>query len=179
MKKLEGTKTEQNLRDALSGEAQATLKYLWFASKAEKDGYMEIAELFRTLSGNEREHAEIWYRLLSGVGSTSENLQTAADGEDYEYTDMYAGFAKIAREEGFEEVAGLFDRIANIENHHNEIYLEYKSKLDSGELYSSDSDNTVWICLNCGYIAVGKEPPKNCPTCGVPSGFFTKNFAYS
>ena len=169
-----GTETEKNLHTALSGESQAYLRYLWFERKAREDGYVEISELFRDTAANEREHAEIWFRYLGGLGSTERNLDAAAGGEHFEWETMYAQFANEAREEGFEVIAALFDRVASIEKQHEQNYRKAQSELKSGEIFTAASADTRWICLNCGYIVTGKEPPNVCPTCAHPKGYFEK-----
>lgn len=170
--KLRGTKTEQNLHTALSGESQAYLRYKWFESRAKEDGFVEIAEIFEETANNEKEHAEIWFKYLGGVSSTENNLNTAAGGEHFEWETMYAQFAKEAREEGFEVIAGLFDRVASIEKAHEERYVNYLNKVRDKQMFTSSSEQTKWICLNCGYVVVAKEPPKICPTCSHPQGYF-------
>lgn len=169
--RLKGTKTEQNLHVALSGESQAYLRYKWFEKKAESDGYIEIAHLFADVAENEKAHAEIWFRYLGGYSSTERNLETAAGGEHFEWETMYAEFASIAREEGFADIAGLFDRVASIEKQHEKLYSEKKSKVERGEVFEK-AQATRWICINCGYVAEGKEPPKVCPTCSYTQGYF-------
>ncbi len=173
--KLTGTRTEENLRTALSGESLACMKYLWFADNADLEGSAEIAQVFRKTAENEREHAEIWFRCLGGLGNTSENLEEAGGGEQYEWTSMYASFAETAREEGLDEIADLFMQVADVEKRHEERFRNYQELLVNGTLYASPSDHTVWICLNCGASVTGKEPPKNCPLCGFPRSYFTKN----
>jgi rubrerythrin len=171
---LKGTKTEQNLHTALSGESQAYLRYNWFEKKAKNDGFVEIANIFKETAGNEREHAEIWFRYLGGWSSTEKNLEAAAGGEHFEWSTMYAEFEQTAREEGFEAIAELFARVAAIEKTHQERYEQYLDSVRKGECFTSDSENTKWICLNCGHVAAGKEPPKICPVCTHPQGYFKK-----
>lgn len=170
---LKGTKTEQNLLTAYSGESQATNKYTYFASKAKKDGYVQISEIFAETAANEREHAKIWFKLLHGgeVGSTVENLKEAAAGENYEWTDMYAQFAKEAREEGFEEIAVLFEGVAAIEKEHEARYLKLLENIEGGLVFSRDGD-ALWHCGNCGHIHIGKEAPTVCPVCVHPKSYF-------
>ena len=169
---LEGSKTEQNLHTALSGESQAYLRYKWFAKKAKDDGFQEIAGIFKETANNEREHAEIWFKLLGGWSSTERNLEAAASGEHFEWSSMYSDFEKTAREEGFDYIADLFKRIASVEKMHEERYKQYESEVKNGKSFTSDSADTKWICLNCGYVVTGKEPPKVCPACAHPQGYF-------
>lgn len=169
--KLKGTKTEQNLHTALSGESQAHLRYKWFEAKAKKDGYIEVANIFRETADNEKEHAEIWFNYLGGLGNTEHNLGVAASGEHFEWESMYSQFAAEAREEGFEPLAQLFERVASIEKMHEARYLCHQNKMKNGEMFSS-ATTTKWICLNCGYVVEGKEPPAVCPTCMHPKGYF-------
>ena len=172
--KLKGTKTEVNLHTALSGESQAYLRYKWFEAKAKKDGYVEIADIFCETAENEKEHAEIWFNYLGGLGDTERNLDAAANGEHFEWESMYAQFAREAREEGFEPLAKLFERVASIEKIHEARYAKYKNRLANGELFTSSSETTKWICLNCGYVVEAKEPPAVCPTCMHPQGYFKR-----
>ena len=167
-----GTQTEKNLHTALSGESQAHLRYKWFEKKAKQDGYMEVAELFRETAANEMEHAEIWFRYLGGWSGTEHNLDVAASGEKFEWQTMYADFEKTAREEGFDAIADLFARVASIEKQHEENYRKAYEKVKSGKSFVSDDSNTKWICINCGYVVTGSEPPKICPTCSHPQGYF-------
>ena len=172
MSKLKGTKTEANLQAAFAGESQARNKYTYYASKAKKDGYVQIAAIFEETANNEKEHAKMWYKLLNdGIGSTEENLKDAAEGENYEWTDMYAGFAKEAREEGFEEIAALFEGVAAIEKEHEERYRKLLANIEDRLIFSKDGD-TIWQCANCGHICVGKEAPKVCPVCAHPQAYF-------
>ncbi len=172
MSKLKGTKTEANLQAAFAGESQARNKYSYYASKAKKDGYVQIAAIFEETANNEKEHAKMWYKLLNdGIGSTEENLKDAAEGENYEWTDMYAGFAKDAREEGFEEIAALFEGVAAIEKEHEERYRKLLANIEGGLVFSKDGD-TIWQCANCGHICVGKEAPEVCPVCAHPQAYF-------
>ena len=171
---LKGSKTEQNLHTALSGESQAYLRYRWFEKKAKADGYVEIADIFAETAGNEMEHAEIWFRYLGGWSSTEKNLEAAAGGEHFEWSTMYAEFERTAREEGFGAVADLFSKVAAIEKAHEERYRQYLSQVKNGACFVADSADTKWICLNCGHVAVGKEPPKVCPVCSHGQGYFKK-----
>jgi len=171
---LKGTKTEQNLHTALSGESQAYLRYKWFEEKAVNDGYVAISRLFRDTAENEKEHAEIWFRYLGGYSATERNLDSAAGGEHFEWATMYAQFAEEARGEGFDAIATLFDRVASVEKQHEENYRKALGKLQSGEVFSSQDAQTKWICLNCGYVVTAKEPPAICPVCSHPQGYFDK-----
>ena len=172
--KLQGTKTEKNLHTALSGESQAHLRYKWFEKKARTDGFEEVARIFCETAENEREHAEIWFRFLGGWSSTEENLNTAAGGEHFEWETMYAEFAKEAREEGFEHLATIFDRVASIEKEHEERYVKKLGDLRNNGQFTSDSTETKWICLNCGYVVTAKDAPNSCPACAHPRGYFKK-----
>lgn len=169
-----GTETEKNLHTALSGESQAYLRYKWFEQKAMDDGYVAIAELFRDTAANEREHAEIWFRYLGGWSGTEKNLDAAASGEKFEWETMYADFEKTARAEGFDAIADLFARVASIEKQHEEAYRQALAEVKNGETFTSNDPYTKWICINCGYVVEGKEPPKVCPTCSHPQGYFKK-----
>ena len=173
MKELKGTRTEANLMAAFAGESQARNKYTYYASKAKKDGYEQIAALFLETAENEKEHAKIWFKLLHGgsVPSTEENLIDAAAGENYEWTDMYAGFAKEAKEEGFDEIAALFEMVAKIEKEHEERYLKLLANVKDGVVFSKDGD-VIWKCRNCGHIVVGKAAPELCPVCAHPKAYF-------
>ncbi|MCI6552814.1 MAG: rubrerythrin family protein [Lachnospiraceae bacterium] len=172
MADLKGTKTEANLMAAFAGESQARNKYSYYASKARSEGYVQIAALFEETANNEKEHAKMWFKLLhGGIGSTAENLKDAAEGENYEWTDMYAGFAKEAREEGFEEIAGLFEGVAAIEKEHEERYRRLLANVEGGLVFSKEGD-TVWQCANCGHICVGKQAPDVCPVCAHPQAYF-------
>ena len=172
-KNLKGTKTEANLMTAFAGESQATNKYAYYASKAKKDGYVQIANIFEETSRNEREHAKLWFKLLHGgaVPGTMENLADAAAGENFEWTDMYATFAKEAREEGFEEIAFLFDGVAAIEKEHEERYRKLLANIEGGLVFSRDGD-MIWQCGNCGHIHVGPKAPQVCPVCAHPQAYF-------
>lgn len=168
---LKGTRTEKNLKAAFSGESEARNKYTYFASKARKDGYVQIAEIFEETANNEKEHAKIWFKLLDGIGTTEENLLAAAEGENYEWTDMYAQFAKEAREEGFDQIAFLFDSVGKIEKEHEARYRSLLSNIEGGLVFSRDGDQ-VWQCANCGHIVVGKKAPQVCPVCAHPQAYF-------
>ena len=169
---LKGTKTEANLQVAFAGESQAHTKYLYYASKAKKDGYVQIANLFTETALNEKEHAKLWFKLLhGGIPSTTENLADAAAGENYEWTDMYATFAKEAREEGFEHIAKLFDGVGAVEKEHEERYRKLLANIEGGIVFSRDGD-MLWKCGNCGHIHVGKEAPEVCPVCAHPKAYF-------
>ncbi|MBQ9136666.1 MAG: rubrerythrin family protein [Lachnospiraceae bacterium] len=173
MKDLKGTKTEANLLAAFAGESQARNKYTYFASKAKKDGYVQIAAIFEETANNEKEHAKIWYKLLNGgaVGNTIENLKEAAGGENYEWTEMYPTFAKEAREEGFDEIADLFEGVAAIEKEHEERYKKLLANVEGGLVFSRDGD-MIWQCANCGHVCVGKQAPEVCPVCAHPQSYF-------
>ncbi len=173
MKDLKGTKTEANLLNAFAGESQATNKYTYFASKARKDGYQQIAAFFEETARNEREHAKMWFKLLEGgaIKSTIENLKAAAEGENYEWTDMYERMAQEAREEGFDEIAAKFDGVAAIEKHHEERYRKLLKNIEDSVVFSRDGD-CIWQCINCGHIVVGKKAPEVCPVCAHPQSYF-------
>lgn len=169
---LKGSKTFENLRTAFAGESQAHTKYQYYASKAKKDGYEQIAGLFLETSRNEKEHAKIWFKLLhDGVPSTAENLLDAAQGENYEWTDMYDGFAKTAKEEGFDHIAFLFEQVGKIEKEHEERYRKLLSNVKEGIVFSRDGEQ-IWQCANCGHIVVGKKAPEVCPVCSHPQSYF-------
>ncbi|MGM9663087.1 MAG: rubrerythrin [Oscillospiraceae bacterium] len=170
---LKGSKTEMNLLAAFAGEAQAYTKYQYYASKAKKDGYVQIGSLFEETALNEKEHAKIWFKLLHGgaMPETTENLVDAAAGENYEWTDMYAGFAETAKAEGFDHIAYLFSEVAKIEKEHEERYRKLLSNIESGIVFSRDGD-MVWQCSNCGHIVVGKKAPQVCPVCAHPQSYF-------
>lgn len=170
---LSGTKTEANLNAAFAGECQARVKYGYFASKAKKEGYEQIAAIFEETSDNEKEHAKIWYKLLNdgSVKDTASNLKEAIKGENYEETEMYVKFAAEAREEGFEEIAQLFEKVGKIEANHEERYRRVLEKLEKGITFKSDGV-AVWKCRNCGYIHIGNEAPKECPVCNHPQAYF-------
>ncbi len=171
MKELKGSKTEQNLWSAFAGESQARNKYTYFASVAKKDGYVQISKIFEQTAANEKEHAEIWFKLLSGIGNTAENLLDAANGEQYEWTDMYATFAKEAKEEGFDHIAFLFSEVAKIEREHEQRYRKLLSNVESKIVFSRNGD-TIWQCSNCGHIEIGKQAPDVCPVCEHPQAYF-------
>jgi rubrerythrin len=172
MAEIKGTKTEQNLNAAFAGESQARVKYQFYASKAKKEGYEQISAIFQETSDNEKEHAKIWYKLLhDGVADTMTNLKDAADGENYEYTDMYAKFAADAREEGFNEIAELFEKVGEIEKHHEERYRKLIENIEKGMVFKGDGV-TVWKCRNCGYIHIGNSAPDVCPVCNHPQSYF-------
>ena len=171
MKDLKGTKTEANLAAAFAGESQARNKYTYYASKAKKEGFVQISNLFLETAANEKEHAEIWFKLLGGIGTTAENLEAAAQGENYEWTDMYATMAKEAKEEGFDHIAFLFEEVAKIEKEHEDRYRKLLANVEGGLVFSRDGD-MIWQCSNCGHIHVGKEAPEVCPVCAHPRDYF-------
>lgn len=171
MNKYAGTKTEKNLQAAFAGESQARNKYTYFSSVAKKEGYEQIAEIFLKTAENEKEHAKMWFKELDGLGNTAENLAAAAEGENFEWTDMYAGFAKVAREEGFEHIAYLFDAVGAIEKSHEERYLKLLENVN-GKLVFSREEDCVWQCGNCGHIVIGKAAPQVCPVCSHPQSYF-------
>lgn len=171
MNKYADTKTEKNLETAFSGESQARNKYTYFASVAKKEGYEQIASLFLKTADNEKEHAKLWFKELNGIGNTTENLVAAAAGENYEWTDMYAGFAKTAEEEGFPELAAKFRLVAAIEKHHEERYRALLKNIETAEVFKK-STVKVWECRNCGHIVVGECAPEVCPTCNHPQSYF-------
>ena len=168
---LKGSKTEANLLAAFAGESQARNKYTYFASKARKEGYTQIAELFQQTADNEKEHAKIWFKLLGGIGTTAENLEDAANGENYEWTDMYATFAKEAKEEGFDHIAFLFEGVAAIEKEHEERYRALLKNVKEGEVFEK-AGVQVWECGNCGHIVIGTKAPEVCPICENPQAYF-------
>ena len=169
--KFAGTKTEKNLWEAFAGESQARNKYTYFASVAKKQGYEQIAELFLKTAENEKEHAKLWFKELEGIGDTAENLLAAAEGENYEWTDMYEGFAKTAEEEGFKELAIRFRLIAAIEKHHEERYRALLHNVEMAEVFEK-SEVKIWECRNCGHIVVGEKAPQLCPACKHPQSYF-------
>lgn len=170
--KYAGTQTEKNLQEAFAGESQARNKYTYFASVAKKEGFEQISDLFLKTANNEKEHAKIWFKLLhDGMPSTTENLKDAADGENYEWTDMYAKFAKEAKEEGFDKIAYLFEAVGKIEKEHEERYRKLLENLENGSVFEKDGE-VYWICQNCGHIHKGKTPPKVCPVCAHPQSYF-------
>lgn len=171
--KYSGTQTEKNLEAAFAGESQARNKYTYFASKAKKDGFEQISAIFLETADNEKEHAKMWYKELYGgaIEDTETNLEAAADGENYEWTDMYKGFAETARAEGFEELAVKFEEVAKIEKSHEERYRKLLSNVKEKKVFSRDGD-AIWVCRNCGHIVVGKEAPEICPVCAHPQAYF-------
>lgn len=169
--KYSGTKTEKNLEAAFSGESQARNKYTFFASVAKKQGFEQIADLFLKTANNEKEHAKMWFKELNGIGDTADNLKSAAEGENYEWTDMYEDFAKTAEEEGFTELAHKFRLVAAIEKHHEERYRALLRNVETAEVFKR-SEIKVWECRNCGHIVVGKEAPEVCPVCNHPQSYF-------
>ena len=171
MANLKGSKTEANLQAAFAGESMARNKYTYYASKAKKDGYVQISKIFEETANNEKEHAKIWFKLLEGIGSTAENLKAAAAGENYEWTDMYATFAKEAHEEGFEDIAFLFEQVGKIEKEHEARYLKLLSNVENELVFSRDGD-CIWQCSNCGHIVVGKKAPEVGPVCAHPQAYF-------
>ena len=172
---LKGTQTEKNLLEAFAGESQARNKYTYFASKARKDGYEQIAAIFEENANNEKEHAKIWFKLLNGgeISDTIHNLEAAAEGENYEWTDMYKEFAEVAREEGFTKIANLFEGVAKIEKEHEERYRKLLKNINDEVVFSSDND-TIWICRNCGHVVIGKKAPEVCPICNHKKSFFER-----
>ncbi len=173
MKSLKGTKTERNLQEAFAGESQARNKYTYWASKAKKDGYQQIAAIFEETANNEKEHAKMWFKLLEGgsIRSTEENLKAAASGENFEWTDMYDRMAREAEEEGFDDIAAKFRAVAAIEKHHEERYLKLLKNIEDKVVFSRDGD-CIWQCRNCGHIVVGKDAPEICPVCDHPQSYF-------
>jgi rubrerythrin len=170
--RYEGTKTEKNLMAAFAGESQARNKYTYFASVAKKEGYEQIAAIFLETAENEKEHAKLWFKELNGIGDTKANLKAAAEGENYEWTDMYEEFAKTAEEEGFKDLAIKFRLVGAIEKHHEERYLKLLQNIELCEVFKKDTGICIWKCRNCGHIHVGKEAPKVCPTCAHPQSYF-------
>lgn len=172
MAELKGSKTEANLITAFAGESQARNKYTYYAAKARQDGYQQIAAIFQETADNEKAHAEIWFKLLNGgVGRTLDNLKDAAAGENYEWSDMYAGFAGTARKEGFDQIADLFEGVAKIEKEHEERYLKLVQNLEKGLVFSKEGD-AIWQCRNCGHIVIGRQAPDVCPVCAHPQSYF-------
>ena len=172
MRELKGTKTEANLMAAFAGESQARNKYTFFANKAREDKFIQIADIFEETAENERAHAEIWYKILSaGIGQTLENLHSAADGEHYEHETMYPEFAKCAREEGFEEIAALFEKVGAIEEEHEKRFKRLADNIENGRVFYKD-DDVWWQCENCGHTVRLKDAPDHCPVCGQPQGYF-------
>ncbi len=170
---LKGSKTEKNLMEAFAGESQARNKYTYFASKAKKEGYQQIAAIFEETALNEKEHAKIWFKLLNGgdIGTTTENLKAAAEGENYEWTDMYDKFAKEAKEEGFDKIAYLFEEVGKIEKEHEERYKKLLENVEGDLVFSKDGDR-IWKCRNCGHIVIGQKAPEVCPVCNHPKAYF-------
>ena len=171
MSKYQGTQTEKNLMAAFSGESEARNKYTYFASKAKKDGFEQIAALFLTTADHEKEHAKMWFKELNGIGDTAQNLTSAANGENYEWTEMYEGFAKTAEAEGFPELAAKFRAVGEIEKHHEERYRALLHNVEAQEVFRK-SEVKVWECRNCGHIMVGTEAPETCPVCAHPQSYF-------
>ncbi len=169
--KYAGTKTEKNLLEAFSGESQARNKYTYFASVAKKEGYEQMSAIFLKTAENEKEHAKMWFKELNGLGNTSENLETAADGENYEWTDMYEEFAKTAEEEGFKELAAKFRAVGAIEKHHEERYRALLKNIETASVFEK-SEVKVWECRNCGHVVVGTKAPNVCPVCNHPQSYF-------
>ena len=172
---LEGTKTLENLKTAFAGESQARNKYSYFASKAKKDGYEQIAAIFEETANNEKEHAKMWYKLINGgsVSDTMTNLAAAAEGENYEWTEMYDEFAKVAEEEGFANIAKMFRGVAEIEKHHEERFRKLLQNINDELVFTNDGD-TIWICRNCGHIHIGPKAPEVCPVCSHPQSYFER-----
>ena len=168
---LKGSKTEQNLMTAFAGESQARNKYTYFASVAKKEGYEQIAAIFQATADNEKEHAKMWFKELKGIGNTAENLKAAAEGENYEWTDMYAEFAKVAEEEGFKELAYKFRAVAAIEKTHEERYRALLNNVEMNAVFEKAGE-AMWECRNCGHIVVGKKAPEKCPVCAHPKSYF-------
>lgn len=171
MKELKGTKTERNLMEAFAGESQARNKYTFFASKARKEGYEQIAALFEETAQNEKEHAKMWFKELQGIGSTADNLLSAAEGENYEWTDMYDRMAQEAEEEGFTEIAAKMRGVAAIEKLHEERYRKLLKNIEDALVFSREGD-AIWVCRNCGHVVVGKQAPQVCPVCNHPQSYF-------
>lgn len=171
MKSLKGTKTEQNLMEAFAGESMARNKYTFFASAAKSEGYIQISNFFTETAGNEKEHAELWYKLFAGVGNTVENLKTAAAGENGEWTDMYPRMAKEAREEGFEDIARVMEGVAAVEKNHEARYKALMANIENGAVFVRD-EPVEWKCSNCGHRFTGKEAPEKCPVCAHPKAYF-------
>ena len=171
MSKYAGTQTEKNLQEAFAGESQARNKYTYFASVAKKEGYEQMSEIFMKTAENEKEHAKMWFKELGGIGNTAENLKEAADGENYEWTDMYAGFADTADAEGFPELAAKFRLVAAIEKSHEERYRALLNNIELAEVFAK-SEVQIWECRNCGHMVVGTNAPKVCPTCAHPQSYF-------
>ena len=171
MSKYDGTQTQKNLEAAIAGESEARNKYTYFASVAKKEGYEQIAALFQKTADNEKEHAKMWFKEMEGISNTQENLKSAAEGENYEWTDMYAGFAETAEKEGFHELAAKFRLVAAVEKHHEERYRALLHNIENAEVFAK-SEVKVWECRNCGHIVVGTNAPEVCPTCAHPQAYF-------
>jgi rubrerythrin len=171
MKDLKGTKTYQNLMEAFAGESQARNKYTYYASKAKKEGYEQIARIFEETAANEKEHAELWFKLFHGIGATTENLEDAASGENFEWTDMYARMAREAREEGFPEIAAQMEGVGSIEKLHEERYRALKQNIESGRIFER-GDEVEWKCANCGYVYKSRKAYEKCPVCNHPRAYF-------
>ena len=171
MPELKGSRTEANLLAAFAGESEARNKYTYFASQAKKEGYEQISAFFTETAENEKEHAKLWFKQLGLLGNTADNLKAAAEGENYEWTEMYKEFAKVAREEGFDDIAALFDGVAAVEKHHEERYLALLANVEEKKVFARDAE-MIWICRNCGHIHVGNEAPIVCPTCAHPQAYF-------
>ena len=169
--KYSGTQTEKNLEAAFAGESMARNKYTYFASVAKKEGYEQMSAIFQKTADNEKEHAKLWFKELNGIGNTSENLLAAAEGENYEWTDMYASFAKTAEEEGFKELAAKFRLVAAIEKHHEERYRALLANIENAEVFAK-AETKVWECRNCGHLFIGEKAPEVCPTCNHPKAYF-------
>ena len=177
-KDLKGTKTLENLMTAFAGESMARNKYTYYASKAKKEGFEQISAIFAETAGNEKEHAELWFKLAHGIGTTAENLEDAASGENYEWTDMYVNMAKTAREEGFPEIAAQMEGVASIEKEHEERYRKLKQNIEEGKVFEKDVE-VEWKCANCGYVYKGKKAYEVCPVCAHPKAYFelkTRNY---
>jgi rubrerythrin len=171
MMELKGSKTEQNLWTAFAGESQARNKYSYYSSAAKKEGYEQIGEIFQLTADNEKEHAKIWFKLLNGIGNTSENLKAAANGEHGEWTEMYKTFAEEAKQEGFDDIARLFGMVAEIEKHHEERYLTLLKNIEENKVFKK-TEKKIWICRNCGHIYIGEKAPEKCPVCSHPQAYF-------
>lgn len=171
---LKGSKTEANLMAAFSGESEARNKYTYFASVAKKEGYEQIAAVFEETAANEKEHAKMWFKELGGIGDTVANLKAAAAGENFEWTDMYARMAAEAREEGFTRIALLFEKVGAIEKEHEERYLKLVANMENDLVFKTETQETVWVCRNCGYVYVGEKAPKVCPVCAHPQAYFER-----
>lgn len=171
MKDLKGTKTLENLLIAFAGESEARNKYTYYASKAKKEGYEQISAIFKETADNEKEHAELWFKLAHGIGTTAENLEDAANGENYEWTEMYANMAKVAREEGFPEIAAQMEGVASVEKEHEERYRTLQKNIEEGKVFAKD-DVVEWKCANCGYVYTGQRAYEECPVCAHPKAYF-------